>query len=314
MEDVEEFESPSEYLMEETISSLDQSTTTTFKEEMTTTSKTHPAEETEAPTTTQRDVPTTMAVEIADEPTAISETSAETLSTRPSITLTIQAEEEEPGEEEKANNPSASDIEEEEEEEDSNLIPIEVPLQVQLIIAPEADRNAAGPSGALPPSPVVLQTGRSAAYNDRRHPYVSSYEAESPPVCTSKATVVAISIVAVLLHVLLLAAFYAFYRTRRARWAKLVGHNGRPGSPSGGLRHSGSISEVVDPYRTLLRVPNYNLKQILFLSDFQECLRSEKWTRKSIESLPPERDEFQSSWTSRSLRLRKLKILFSFFF
>lgn len=190
--------------------------------------------------------------------------------------------------------------EEEEEEEDeeeeeadektlNNIIPVEVPLHLQLIVAPEADRKGAGLSADTPelqPAAMPSTSSRFAAYSDlptkgppppywrpppssvseqqsgtktltHSNSIISSlfFSVEPPPVCTSKATVVTISIVAIILHILLSVAFYVFYRSKRANWAKISGNDVMSIDSStrpGGLRHSGSISEVVSACNPVL--------------------------------------------------------------
>ena len=73
----------------------------------------------------------------------------------------------------------------------------------------------------------------------------------------------------VLLHIVLLAGFYVFYRIKKARWTKLAGQTNRldgynnDQAGAGGLRHSGSISEVVSSFQSSQIVSkNYSLRRL----------------------------------------------------
>lgn len=130
-------------------------------------------------------------------------------------------------------------------------IPIEVPLQLQLIVAPEADRIAIIP-------PAVPASNRDSSYeveaaNRRRpswrSPSVSHYQdrmSEKLADCNSKSSLVAVSVVAVLLQAATLIVFYFFYRTKRSSWTKWSDNTQVTSKePVYGIRHSGSVNDVV---------------------------------------------------------------------
>ena len=129
-------------------------------------------------------------------------------------------------------------------------IPVEVPLQLQLIVAPEADRIAILPS-------ALASTNRENGYDQdsssRRRPSWRSpsfnqdlSNDDEVMDCSSKSTLVAIAVVAVLLQAATLVAFYVFYRTKQSSWTKCSDSRKITNTePVYGIRHSGSVSDVV---------------------------------------------------------------------
>lgn len=133
-------------------------------------------------------------------------------------------------------------------------IPIEVPLQLQLIVAPEADRIAILP-------PALASTNREPVYDQEaanrrrpswRSPSLSHYREDRPweeeqADCSPKSSLVAVSVVAVVLQVITLVAFYFFYRMKRSSWTEWSNNSTQTNNkePVYGIRHSGSVSEVV---------------------------------------------------------------------
>lgn len=131
------------------------------------------------------------------------------------------------------------------------MIPVEVPLQSQLIVAPEADRIAMLPS-------ALASTNREARYEQdssgRRRPswrspsfnqFEDSYNDELTD-CSPKSTLVAVSVVAVLLQAVTLVTFYIFYRKKQSSWTKYSeSRDITSKEPVYGIRHSGSVSDVV---------------------------------------------------------------------
>jgi hypothetical protein len=132
-------------------------------------------------------------------------------------------------------------------------IPVEVPLQLQLIVAPEADRIAILPS-------ALASTNRENGYDqdlsNRRRPswrspsFNQDLSNDDESVnCSSKSTLVAIAVVAVLLQAATLVAFYVFYRTKRSSWTKCSDSRKITNTePVYGIRHSGSVSDVVSSF------------------------------------------------------------------
>lgn len=132
-----------------------------------------------------------------------------------------------------------------------NIIPVEVPLQSQLIVAPEADRIAILPS-------ALASTNRDSGYEQdssgRRRPswrspsfnqYDETYNDEQTD-CSPKSTLVAVAVVAVVLQAITLVAFYIFYRTKQSSWTKYSESRDMTcKEPVYGIRHSGSVSDVV---------------------------------------------------------------------
>ena len=133
----------------------------------------------------------------------------------------------------------------------NQYIPVEVPLHLQLIVAPEADRIAILP-------PPIASTNREYELQEmanRRRPswrspsFTQQYQdrtVEESTECSPKSSLVAVLVVAVILQVATLIAFYFFYRTKRSSWSKWS-DSGKASSTDSvyGIRHSGSVSEVV---------------------------------------------------------------------
>lgn len=133
-------------------------------------------------------------------------------------------------------------------------IPIEVPLHLQLIVAPEADRIAILP-------PALASTNRESVHDQEaanrrrpswRSPSLSHYREDRPweeeqVDCSPKSSLVAVSVVAVVLQVITLVAFYFFYRMKRSSWTEWSNNSTQTNNkePVYGIRHSGSVSEVV---------------------------------------------------------------------
>ena len=134
----------------------------------------------------------------------------------------------------------------------NQYIPVEVPLHLQLIVAPEADRIA-----ILPPPNREYERQEMA---NRRRPswrspsFTEQYQdriIEESTECSPKSTLVAVSVVAALLQAATLIFFYFFYRTKRSSWTKWSDKTSST-DPVYGIRHSGSVSEVVSllfPYQ-----------------------------------------------------------------
>ncbi|KAI9559609.1 hypothetical protein GHT06_013614 [Daphnia sinensis] len=130
------------------------------------------------------------------------------------------------------------------------IIPVEVPLQSQLIVAPEADRIAILPS-------ALASTNRDSGYEQDssgrrrpgwRSPSFNQYDESSNDEqndCSPKSTLVAVAVVAVVLQGVTLVAFYVFYRTKQSSWTKYSESRDMTSKePVYGIRHSGSVSDV----------------------------------------------------------------------
>lgn len=128
-------------------------------------------------------------------------------------------------------------------------VPVEVPLQLQLIVAPEADRIAILPSALA----STNREGYDYDASNRRRPSWRSPSFNQDPSndddsldCSSKSTLVAVSVVAVVLQAATLVAFYVFYRTKQSSWTKCSDSRKITNTePVYGIRHSGSVSDVV---------------------------------------------------------------------
>ena len=128
-------------------------------------------------------------------------------------------------------------------------IPVEVPLQLQLIVAPEADRIAILPSALA----STNREGYDYDVSNRRRPSWRSPSFNQDPSnddesldCSSKSTLVAVAVVAVILQAATLVAFYVFYRTKQSSWTKCSDSRKITNTePVYGIRHSGSVSDVV---------------------------------------------------------------------
>jgi hypothetical protein len=128
-------------------------------------------------------------------------------------------------------------------------VPVEVPLQLQLIVAPEADRIAILPSALA----STNREGYDYDASNRRRPSWRSPSFNQDPSndddsldCSSKSTLVAVSVVAVILQAATLVAFYVFYRTKQSSWTKCSDSRKITNTePVYGIRHSGSVSDVV---------------------------------------------------------------------
>ncbi|XP_046464235.1 uncharacterized protein LOC124210016 isoform X1 [Daphnia pulex] len=127
-------------------------------------------------------------------------------------------------------------------------VPVEVPLQLQLIVAPEADRIAILPSALA----STNREGYDYDASNRRRPSWRSPSFNQDPSndddsleCSSKSTLVAVSVVAVILQAATLVAFYVFYRTKQSSWTKCSDSRKITNTePVYGIRHSGSVSDV----------------------------------------------------------------------
>ena len=123
----------------------------------------------------------------------------------------------------------------------SAVIPVEIPLHLSLIVAPETG-PAARPSRLTEPPPLRQQDWRPPSLVAYRDDELS----QSQLVCTAKATVIAVTVVAVLLQMILIAGFVVFYRFKRSAWLKWssAASTEPPTPSSGGLYPSGSVSDV----------------------------------------------------------------------
>ena len=73
--------------------------------------------------------------------------------------------------------------------------------------------------------------------------------------CSAKSSLAVVCSLAVLLQLGTVAAFYAFYRKKKSSWKKMSnsGENSlNTSEPFYGMRHSGSVSEVVSPSPSII--------------------------------------------------------------